>query len=100
MSSNQESQLQGLLLVQSRIAERGIVQAQVFFDQTFATADALRDSIARQLEMHASKERSMELVDLQRRRELRENAAEMASLDARGRAACITAELSSTLCSQ
>lgn len=64
MPSNQERQLQRLLLVQSRIAERRVVQAQVFFDQTFATADALRDSIARQLKMHASKERAMQLVDL------------------------------------
>jgi hypothetical protein len=81
MPCYQESQLQRLLLVQPGIAVGRVVQAEILINKAFTSASAFSHSIPRKLKMHATKERAVLLVHLERRRKLRENAAERASLD-------------------
>lgn len=85
-SSDQECQLQRLLLIQSRIAESLVPLAQVFILQTLAATRALRDSITCQLEMHATEEATTLLMDAEGRRKLAENGFERSCLDASRRA--------------
>jgi hypothetical protein len=66
MSCHQESELQRLLLVQSRITVRGVVEAQILVYKTFTATSALGDCISCELKVHATKERTMLLVDLER----------------------------------
>jgi hypothetical protein len=65
VSCDQERKLQRLLLVQPWIAERCVVQTQVFVYQTFTPSSALRHGITRELKMHATKEGVVLLVNLE-----------------------------------
>jgi hypothetical protein len=81
MSCHQECQLERLLLVQPRIAIRRVVQAQILIHQSLTPSGALCDRISSKLKMHTTQEGAVLLVDLESRRELREDAVERASLD-------------------
>jgi hypothetical protein len=65
VTCNQESQLQCLLLVESRIAVGGVVQAQVLIVEPLAATSTFSNRIASELEVHAAQERAVLLVDLQ-----------------------------------
>lgn len=92
MPSYKERQLQRLLLVESGIAVRRVVQAQILVDKSFASACTFRDGIAGKLKMHATQERAMLLVNLERRRQFGEDAAEGTRLDPRRCAASVSVE--------
>lgn len=66
VTSHQESQLQRLLLVESRVAVSGVVQAEILLCQAFTSTCTFRYRIASQFKMHTTKERALLLVDLQR----------------------------------
>ena len=65
VARDQERQLQRLLLVESRIAVGSVVQAQVIIVKTLASASAFCDRVSSKLEMHATQEGTMLLVDLE-----------------------------------
>ena len=92
MACYEEGQLQRLLLVQPRIAEGGVVQAQIVVDKPFASPRAFCDGIARELQMHATQERAVLFVNPERRRQLGEDAAEGSRLDACRRAPGVSVE--------
>jgi hypothetical protein len=69
MSRNQERQLQRLLLVQPRVAVRGVVQAQVFVYKTFTTSSTLCDRVSGKLKMHAAQVGIVLLMDFECRRQ-------------------------------
>lgn len=94
MSRNQERQLQRLLLVEPRVAVGGVVQAQVLVVKPLASTGTFCDRIARKLQVHAAQERTMLLVDFQRRGELGEDVVEGASLDAGRGAAGVSVHVS------
>ena len=56
-ASDQKGELEGLLFVESRVAEGGVVQAQVLLGQALCAADALGDGLAGQFEVHAAEVR-------------------------------------------
>src|SRR5690349_4680559 len=70
---NQESQLEGLLLIQPRVAEAGVVGRQVALGEVLAAAEALRDGVARELEVDAAEVAALLLVDAQRLLQLLED---------------------------
>jgi hypothetical protein len=73
MAGDQESKLKCLLLIQSRIAVCGVVQAQILFFQTFASAYALRDRITCQFEMDTTEVRAVLSMNLESARKLLED---------------------------
>ena len=83
MTSNQESQLESLLLVQARVAVSRVVQAQIIFPKTLAAAKTLSDCVTGKLKVHTAKEGSQLLVDFEGRSNFRENGREVTGLDAR-----------------
>lgn len=89
MAGDQKGQLERLLLVQARVAVTGVVDAEVLVAEAFAAADAFRDGLAGELQVHAAQLAALFLVDTERVRELGEDGAELARLVARRRAACV-----------
>ena len=63
MGCEQERELESLLLVEARVAVRGVVEAQVLFDGARASADALRNGLAGELEVHTAQVGAMLAVD-------------------------------------
>ena len=63
---DQESQLQRLLLVKSRITVRRVIQAQILVHKSFATAGTLCHRVTSKLEMHATQEGAMLFMNLER----------------------------------
>lgn len=94
MGSDQKGQLEGLFLVEAGITVRGIVEAQVLLHGSRATADALGDGLAGELEVHTAQVSAMLAVDAQRRRHLGQNARKVSRLDAGGRALRVAAKRS------
>ena len=82
MVGNQKRQLQSLLLVQPWIAKAGVVGRQVILVEVLTPTQALRDSIARELQVNTTEVAALLLVDAQRLLQLAEDVAEGASLDA------------------
>jgi hypothetical protein len=82
MPRNQKRQLQRLLLIKPGIAVRRVVVAQVLIIQALATPRALRDRVARELQVHAAQEGAVLLMDFECRRQLRKDTVERAGLDA------------------
>ena len=66
MPRYKECQLQRLLLVQSRIAIRRIIQAQILVFQPNASTGALGDSLACELQMHTAEVGVVCFVDAER----------------------------------
>ena len=81
MPRNQKRQLERLLLIQPRVTVRSIIQAQILLLEPLTPANALRDRIARQLEVHAAQVGVVFLVDLERAGELLEDGGEAAGFD-------------------
>ena len=63
VSSNQERQLERLLLIQSRIAEARIICAKILGRQSLAATHTFRDGVSRKLEMHAAEVGAVLVVD-------------------------------------
>lgn len=83
MVGHQKGQLESLLLVQPRVAERRVVCRKVVLVEPLAAAQALGDGIARELEVDAAEVAALLLVDAERLLELAVDVVEAAGLDAR-----------------
>lgn len=55
VACNQERKFQSLLFIQSWVTVGGVATLEIFFSQTFTTANAFCDSIARELQMDTTK---------------------------------------------
>lgn len=84
MVGHQKRQLKSLLLVQPRVAEGRVIRRKVVLVEPLAAAQALRNGIARELEVDAAEVASLLLVDAQRLLELAVDVVEAAGLYARG----------------
>jgi len=82
VTGNQECELESLLLIEARVTVSRVIQAEILFDEALATAHAFGDGITRKLQVHATEEGTVLLVDLERGGDLGEDAAEVAGFDA------------------
>lgn len=81
-AGDQESELEGLLFIQARIAERLVSLAKVLVLESLASASTFRDCVAGKFQVDAAKERAAFLVDAQSGRQLREDGCERSRLHA------------------
>lgn len=79
---NEESHLEGLLLIEARVAVAGVVGGQVLLVEPLAAAHALGDGVAGELEVHAAQVAALLLVDGEGLLQLAEDVVEAARLDA------------------
>lgn len=63
---DQKRQLEGLLLIQPRVAERRVIQTQVLLGQILRAAHTFRHRLPRQLQVHAAQIAVTGAVDAQR----------------------------------
>ena len=82
MVGDEEGQLEGLLLVEARVAEAGVVGGQVVLVEALAAAEALGDGVAGELEVDAAEVAPLLVVDAQGLLELGVDVVEAAGLDA------------------
>ena len=83
--SDEESELEGLLLVEPRIAERGVVGGEVVVVGAAAAARALGHGVAGELEVHAAEVGAALGVDGEGLAQLAQDVAEAPRLGAVGR---------------
>lgn len=83
VARHQERKLKCLLLIESGVAETGIVGGQVIFVQTFTAPETLRHSLSSEFEMHASKVAPLLLVYEKCLLQFAVDVVESACLDAR-----------------
>lgn len=59
VACHQKGQLKRLLLIQSRVTEGGVSLLEIALFQSFATSNALRDSVSGHFQVYTSQEASM-----------------------------------------
>src|SRR5690606_12890585 len=82
--ADQHRELHRLLVVQTRVDLRLVRAREVGFLEAARAADALRDVVARELEVHAAQVAALLLVDPERRTQLGADVVEAPRLDAFG----------------
>lgn len=79
---DQEGQLERLLLVQSRVAERFVASPKILILKPFAATRTLCDRVSRQLQVHATQEGAHSPMYREGGRQLAIDASKRARLDA------------------
>lgn len=90
MAGNEKRHLEGLFLVESRIAEGRIVEVEIRLLHTHRSSYALGDRIPGEFEVDPAEEGAVLLVYLQSRRDFGKDAREMARLDPARRGASVS----------